>query len=77
MIVVNMAGEGVGPQLTLFYNLFLYDKKHPLRLNPIFSFFSVFVEFYVIKEVTHSKMQYIATPLPSFQLESMMGFPFL
>lgn len=38
MIVVNMAGEGVGPQLTLFYNLFLYDKKHPLRLNPIFSF---------------------------------------
>ena len=29
MIVVNMVGEGVGPQSTLLYNLFLYDKKIP------------------------------------------------
>ena len=51
--------------------------KKSLKTEPNILFFTLFVEFYVIKEITHNKIEYIATPLPSFQLESTMGFSFL
>lgn len=45
--------------------------------NLVFSFFGIFVEFYIIQDMTQNKIEDISTPLSPFQLESIMGFPFL